>query len=434
MTSVEDAIAAGNFGAPVAAPASKDALPRVGFTPRVTPTLERRRLWERRYRLRLWLTDYIVVLVATVLTAFIQIQVRDPELLLSDPWILARIPVVAALTWLVMLAAFHTRDPRIAGSGATEYKRVLHATRPRLRHPRHAFVIFQWQGIRDAAHHRAACRRARAAGERWMWRQWLTRQRRFGHYVSRAIVVGRPRRCRVRHRHARSGPARSGTSWSARRSTSEPTPDTHQSAAAATASSARANTVAQTANALGADTIIVASRPDGDPDFIKQLSWQLEGTASELVLSSRLTDVAGPRISLRQVDGLPLIHVKIPTFEGGQHVLKRALDVVRRERRAHPDRAVLLPFIALAIKLDSRGPVFFRQERVGRDGREFKMLKFRSMRRPPRRSSPALLAANEGAGPLFKLKDDPRVTRVGRSCASSRSTSCPSSGTCSSAR
>ena len=94
------------------------------------------------------------------------------------------------------------------------------------------------------------------------------------------------------------------------------------------------DTVAVHARELGADSIIVASRPDDDPDFIRRLSWELEGTAAELILSSRLTDVAGPRISLRPIDGLPLIHVRIPTFEGGSHVLKRAMDIVRRRPRA----------------------------------------------------------------------------------------------------
>ena len=131
------------------------------------------------------------------------------------------------------------------------------------------------------------------------------------------------------------------------------------------------------------------------------------------MLSSRLTDVAGPRISLRQVEGLPLIHVKIPDFEGGQHMLKRALDIGVASV-ALILFAPFVPFIALAIALDSRGPVFFTQKRIGRDGREFRMLKFRSMRTTAEAERTALLGANEGSGPLFKLRDDPRVTRVGR--------------------
>jgi exopolysaccharide biosynthesis polyprenyl glycosylphosphotransferase len=170
--------------------------------------------------------------------------------------------------------------------------------------------------------------------------------------------------------------------------------------------------VATQARTLGADTIIVANRPENDPDYIKRLSWELEGTAAELIISSRIADVAGPRISLRPVDGLPLIHVKIPEFEGGRHSLKRAMDIAVAVLAMIPI-AFLTPVIALAIRLDSDGPVFFRQTRIGRDGREFGMLKFRTMRVGAESELAALRAQNEGSGLLFKLKRDPRITRVG---------------------
>jgi len=173
------------------------------------------------------------------------------------------------------------------------------------------------------------------------------------------------------------------------------------------------HTVAQMAGDLGADAIVVASQPQDDAGYIKHLSWQLEGTAAELILSSRLVDVAGPRISLRQVDGLPLIHVKIPAFEGGQHLLKRALDIFV-STVALILIAVVLPVIAVAIKVDSPGPVFFRQKRVGRDGHEFWMLKFRTMSMTAEQELESLRASNQAAGPLFKIKTDPRVTRTGR--------------------
>jgi exopolysaccharide biosynthesis polyprenyl glycosylphosphotransferase len=161
------------------------------------------------------------------------------------------------------------------------------------------------------------------------------------------------------------------------------------------------------------DTIVVASQPAGDPASVKRLAWALEGTAAELVISSRLTDVAGPRMSLRPVEGMPLIHVKIPSFEGAAYYVKRALDIL-------VSLAALVLFapialvIAIAITADDGGPVFFRQARVGRDGREFAMLKFRTMRVDAEAELAALLAHNEGSGPLFKLRRDPRVTRVGR--------------------
>jgi lipopolysaccharide/colanic/teichoic acid biosynthesis glycosyltransferase len=74
---------------------------------------------------------------------------------------------------------------------------------------------------------------------------------------------------------------------------------------------------------------------------------------------------------------------------------------------------VLAVPIAIAIRLDSPGPILFRQQRVGRDGHTFGMLKFRTMHVDAEQQLAALLASNEGAGPLFKLKQDPRITRVG---------------------
>src|SRR5690606_40069885 len=126
-----------------------------------------------------------------------------------------------------------------------------------------------------------------------------------------------------------------------------------------------------------------------------------------------LTDVAGPRISLRQVDGLPLIQVKIPTYEGGVHLLKRALDIVVSTVALIPI-ALITPILALLIKLDSPGPIFFFQERVGRDGRTFKMVKFRSMKTDAEQQLATLKAQNEGAGLLFKRSEERRVGKEGR--------------------
>ena len=76
--------------------------------------------------------------------------------------------------------------------------------------------------------------------------------------------------------------------------------------------------------------------------------------------------------------------------------------------------APLMGAIALAIRLDSPGPIFYRQERVGKDGKPFRMIKFRSMRQDADRHLEALRASNEASGPLFKMRNDPRITRVGR--------------------
>jgi exopolysaccharide biosynthesis polyprenyl glycosylphosphotransferase len=170
--------------------------------------------------------------------------------------------------------------------------------------------------------------------------------------------------------------------------------------------------VADIASRIGADTIVVASRPENDSSFVRELSWQLEGTAANLVLSNQLTDVVGPRISFRPVEGLPMLQIRIPSYEGGYYLLKRGLDI-SVAALALACIGVITPLLALVIKLDSPGPVFFAQQRVGRDGRLFTMYKFRTMVVDAEQRLTELQQQNEGAGLLFKMRQDPRVTRVG---------------------
>ncbi|MFE7845363.1 sugar transferase [Microbacterium sp. NPDC057407] len=416
MSAVESALPATLRPVPafgtVAAPLPFDRASTVTrVTPRSTPTLERRLLWERRYVRRLRFTDTAIVVLATALTPVLQLSLIAPELLAADPWIVARIPLMTAAFWLLVLAAFHTRDLDITGSGATEYKRVAHASGLTFGILAIAFVVFQWQGIRAQLIFAAPIGLLALLIGRWSWRRWLHHQRRFGHYVSRTLVVGSHDDVsyvvRTLQRDGQLGYLVVGATVA----------DSDDESIVVDGRAYNAvgdiESVARTAVELGADSIIIASRPDTDPQYIKRLSWELEGTAAELILSSRLADVAGPRISLRPVDGLPLIHVKIPRFEGGRLALKRTMDIAV----ASVALLAFLPFaiiIAAAILIEDGGPVFFSQKRIGRDGREFRILKFRSMRTDAEQQLDALLAANEGAGPLFKMKDDPRVTRVGR--------------------
>jgi exopolysaccharide biosynthesis polyprenyl glycosylphosphotransferase len=113
------------------------------------------------------------------------------------------------------------------------------------------------------------------------------------------------------------------------------------------------------------------------------------------------------------VAGIPLTHVEAPEFRGGRKVVKYTVD------RAMALFAVLLAaplllLIAIAVKLDSRGPVFFRQTRVGQGGKEFGVYKFRSMVVDADAMLAKLAAQNETDGLMFKMRRDPRVTRVGR--------------------
>jgi exopolysaccharide biosynthesis polyprenyl glycosylphosphotransferase len=127
-------------------------------------------------------------------------------------------------------------------------------------------------------------------------------------------------------------------------------------------------------------------------------------------------DLFATRIATREVedlDGIPLLSLSTVPNDVFALAAKRVIDVVLSATALLVLSPVLLATI-LAIRLDSPGPVLFRQRRMGVNGREFMLLKFRSMYRDAEARLEALRARNEASGPVFKIRDDPRVTRVGR--------------------
>jgi len=118
-------------------------------------------------------------------------------------------------------------------------------------------------------------------------------------------------------------------------------------------------------------------------------------------------------VDVEAINGVPLISIKESALIGFNRTVKRALDLTL----GGLSMILVSPFwlaIAVGIKLDSPGPVFFRQERVGKDGKTFTVFKFRSMYQDAEERLEKLRAHNEADGPLFKMKDDPRRTRMGR--------------------
>jgi len=118
-------------------------------------------------------------------------------------------------------------------------------------------------------------------------------------------------------------------------------------------------------------------------------------------------------VELDDLNGIPLLGMREVTISGWKLFVKRSMDVIVSGLGLTVLSPVLF-LIAVAIKLDSRGPVLFRQTRVGRGGREFSIYKFRSMRQDAEECLAELEVHNEASGPLFKMRDDPRITRIGR--------------------
>ncbi len=172
------------------------------------------------------------------------------------------------------------------------------------------------------------------------------------------------------------------------------------------------DSVLAAARRCGAHTVAVLSGQIS-PEKLRWISWQLEGTNVELVVSPGVAEIAGRRLHIQPVAGLPLLQVEEPAFSGFRRVVKRAFDLVA----ASLALAVLSPVlitIGLLVRLTSRGPALFTQTRIGVNGREFRIVKFRTMCADAEQKLAALAAANESDGLLFKMREDPRITRIGR--------------------
>jgi exopolysaccharide biosynthesis polyprenyl glycosylphosphotransferase len=165
-------------------------------------------------------------------------------------------------------------------------------------------------------------------------------------------------------------------------------------------------------DSFGADTVAVLACPEMDGIRLRSLAWELEKTSTDLCLSPALLDVAGPRTTIRPTAGLTLLHVDHPQLSGFRVVIKGLFD------RCVAAAALLLLFplmvlLGVTIWLYDRGPALFTQTRVGKEGRIFRIYKFRTMVVDAEKHRAELLPSNDHDGILFKIRKDPRITGVG---------------------
>jgi exopolysaccharide biosynthesis polyprenyl glycosylphosphotransferase len=160
-------------------------------------------------------------------------------------------------------------------------------------------------------------------------------------------------------------------------------------------------------------TEVVIALPWSNYRRILSLIMQCERAGVRARLVPDIFQLTLSRVDVDDLGGIPLIGVKPVTMRGSVLAVKRAMDLVFGGLLTIISLP-LMGLIALAIRLDSPGPVLFKQIRVGKGGQEFECWKFRSMREGAEAEKESLLEFNEATGPLFKIKEDPRVTRVGR--------------------
>ena len=368
--------------------------------------------WTNRYRRILLAFDLAAVTLAVAVAHLARFGVA-PQYMSGGRVNISYLAVSTGIwaAWVAALAVYRTRDARIVGTGVDEYKRVISSTVIVMG----LIAVFCLAFQVDISRGYFALAFPIGLGTlilfRLALRLWLEGQRAHGRYQSKVIILGRPKDVRYVatqiQRKAGSGYQVIGAALTS--------PGHCAPGAGGTPIPVVADrdTVVAAVRRLRADAVIVAGPVKGHTTYVQELGWQLEESATSLILTTGLTNVAGPRIHSRPVEGLPLMHVELPQYTGSKHVLKRGLDVVLSGGAL----LVLLPVfavLAVLIRRDSKGPVIFRQMRVGRGGETFEMLKFRSMVQTAEDDLAGLLDRNEAAGVLFKMEHDPRVTSVGR--------------------
>jgi exopolysaccharide biosynthesis polyprenyl glycosylphosphotransferase len=175
----------------------------------------------------------------------------------------------------------------------------------------------------------------------------------------------------------------------------------------------RLDEAARVLDDVRADAVVVASASETAGHYLRDLAWRLEGTNIEVLVSPGVIEVAAARLQVRPTTSVPLIQVREPEFRGYRRFVKAVLDRTTAAVVLVLGAPLLLAITA-AVRVTSRGPALYRQRRVGKRGRHFDLLKFRSMTVGADQQFDALMAFNEGNAVQFKLHQDPRVTTVGR--------------------
>ena len=310
------------------------------------------------------------------------------------------------LGWVGMLVLHSAYDARFTGHGVEEYKRVLVAT---FRFFALVAIVAYVVRVDLARGYVALAFPAGACAllvNRWLWRRWLVKQRLAGRLSASVLAVGDRKHLTALVSALESVPG-AGYRVVAACCGDGSGDDLRGVPVVGTEGEA-----AEVAGRLGVDTVACTSSWALGSRGLRELGWALEGSGIDLVVSPGLTEIAGPRIATRPVAGLPLLHIEAPTFGGPRLVLKTVLDRAVSALALVLLSPVLL-VIAVVVRRESAGGAIYRQERIGREGQPFTMFKFRTMVTGAEALLPGLVERSEGAGPLFKIRDDPRVTKVG---------------------
>jgi exopolysaccharide biosynthesis polyprenyl glycosylphosphotransferase len=364
--------------------------------------------WQRAYQRALVLNDFTMGLLGSVVAGLLRWRLDPPSVQLP----LAVLALLVPVAWVVTLYVGDGYERSALGFGIDEFRRVLSSGVNLLAVMLIALAALDSHLSRAVAFGSIAFVVLFTIGGRYGLRRVVRAQRRAGRATHEVLVVGMRESVRNLTVHFDRVPdagyavagacvPASGETELAVGDRSVPVLGGPDDIEAVLAEFAQIDVLAV------ADTNVLS---DGD---LRRLAWLLGDAGVDLIVAPAISDLAGPRISVNPVAGLPLLHVEEPRFNGAPRLLKRVAECLAATL-ALLLLAPLLAMIAVLVKVTSKGPVLFRQERVGLDGRPFRMWKFRSMKVGAEHELVLLLDRNEQDGLLFKMRDDPRVTRVGR--------------------
>ncbi|WP_371829980.1 sugar transferase [Rhodococcoides trifolii] len=377
---------------------------------------EARHVWEQKYVKNLRVTDTIAVIVSVGVAQWVRFGAVESSVTVGHTDLMyTAISVGLAALWLASLAIFRTRSPRVIGTGAEEYRRIVSATLRLFGAVAIAALIFKGDPARGYLAIAFPLGLISLLVTRWGWRQVLTRRRARGEFQTSVLVVGsRSSATTLTHSFAKSPTAGYNVvgiclpGYEANDSASVTVGDNSVPVLG------DESCVLDAIEVTGADTVAVTATEHLGVQGMRKLAWDLEKLNVDLVVSPGVVDVAGPRLLMRPVADLPLIHVEKPQYNGATRFSKTAFDFVFALLALLAVSPVLLA-TAIAVKTTSRGPIFYKAERIGLDGKPFQMIKFRSMVDGADKQVSALMEQNEsGGGVLFKIRDDPRTTAVGK--------------------
>ena len=325
----------------------------------------------------------------------------------SSAWLYLLLSLVLPLLWVVSVWLAGGYDSRFIGIGSDEFRRVLNAGICLTA----AVAIVAYASKADLARGYVVLAlpilTALDLMARFRLRKRLHKSRKQGHCMQKVVVVGHPdvvadlaAELRRETHHGLSVVAACVVG-----------PDQSVEIDGIPVTGGLGNVV-PVVEQFGADTVAVLACPEMSGARLRDLAWALEKTGTDLCVAPALLDVAGPRTTIRPAAGLPLLHMDHPEFTGARRLIKSAFD------RALACVAMLLVaplfiLVAVIIRLGDGGPALFRQTRVGKNGRPFTVYKFRTMVVDAEARKAELVLRNETGGVLFKMRNDPRITRVG---------------------